>query len=81
MLPPLAELRRDGTDLAVLREFLVGATEGWELARTSVRDLLASRLPPEETGGDLAHEMERLGACWPSCTWPWPPAGASRPGT
>jgi maltokinase len=62
VLPPLAELRRGDTDLAVLREFLVGATEGWVLARTSMRDLLASRLPPEECGGDLAPDMERLGA-------------------
>ena len=62
VLPPLAELQRDGTDLAVLREFMVGATEGWDLARTSMRDLLASRLPPEESGGDLGHDMERLGA-------------------
>jgi maltokinase len=61
VLPPLAELRRDGTDLAVLREYLVGATEGWALARTSVRDLLASRLPPEECGGDFAPDAERLG--------------------
>lgn len=62
VLPPLAELQRDETHLAVLREFLVGATEAWQLARTSVRDLLASRLPPEECGGDLAPNMERLGA-------------------
>ncbi len=62
VLAPLAELRRADTDLAVLREFLVGATEGWQLARTSMRDLLASRLPPEESGGDLAPDMERLGA-------------------
>jgi maltokinase len=62
VLGPLAELRRDDTDLAVLREFLVGATEGWQLARTSIRDLLASRLPPEECGGDLAPDIERLGA-------------------
>jgi len=61
VLAPLAELRRDGTDLAVLRRFLVGATDGWQLARTSVRDLLASRLAPEESGGDLAPTMERLG--------------------
>jgi len=61
VLPPLAELRREGTDLAVLREFLVGATEGWALARTSVRDLLASRMPPEECGGDFAPDAERLG--------------------
>lgn len=62
VLAPLAELQRDGTDLAVLREFLVGATEGWALARTSVRDVLAGRIPPEEAGGDLAHDVERLGA-------------------
>ena len=62
VLPPLAELRRDDTDLAVLREFLVGATEGWVMARTSMRDLLASQLPPEECGGDLAPDLERLGA-------------------
>ena len=61
VLPPLAELRRDDTDLAVVREFLVGATEGWQLARASVRDLLASRLPPEECGGDFAPDCERLG--------------------
>lgn len=62
VLPPLAELERDDTDLAVLREFLVGATEGWLLARTSVRDLLASRLAPEECGGDFGPDCERLGA-------------------
>ncbi len=62
VLAPLHELRRDGTDLAVLREFLVGATDTWLLARTSVRDLLASRLPPEECGADFAPDMERLGA-------------------
>ncbi|MGK2949052.1 MAG: maltokinase N-terminal cap-like domain-containing protein [Acidimicrobiales bacterium] len=61
VLAPLAELRRDGTDLAVLREYLVGATEGWALARTSVRDLLASRMPPEECGGDFGPDAERLG--------------------
>jgi maltokinase len=61
VLPPLAELRRDDTDLAVLREFLVGATEGWQLARASVRDLLASRLPPEECGADFAPDSARLG--------------------
>lgn len=61
VLAPLAELRRDDTDLAVLRDFLVGSVEGWVLAQTSVRDLLASRLPPEESGGDFAHDAERLG--------------------
>jgi maltokinase len=62
VLPPLAELRRDDTDLAVVRAYLVEATEGWDLARTSVRDVLASRLPPEESGGDFGPESGRLGA-------------------
>jgi maltokinase len=62
VVAPTAELRRDGIDLAVLRDFLVGATEGWELARASVRDLLAGRLPPEESGADFAPDAERLGA-------------------
>jgi maltokinase len=61
VLPPIAELRRDDTDLAVLREYLLGSTEGWQLAHTSVRDLLASRMPPEECGGDFAPDAERLG--------------------
>lgn len=61
VLPPRAELRRDGVDLAVLRDFLVGATEGWELARASVRDLLAGGLAPEESGADFAPDAERLG--------------------
>jgi maltokinase len=58
---PLAELRRDDMDLAVLREFLVGATEGWVLALASVKDMLASRLAPEESGGDFVWHAERLG--------------------
>jgi maltokinase len=62
VMAPLASLRREGIDLAVLRNFLLGATEGWQLAHTSVRDVLASRLPPEECGGDFAPDAERLGA-------------------
>lgn len=61
VLPSLGELRRDGMDLVVLRPFLVGATEGWDLARGSVRDVLASGLVPEEAGGDLGPDIERLG--------------------
>ncbi|MFP5256538.1 MAG: maltokinase N-terminal cap-like domain-containing protein [Acidimicrobiia bacterium] len=61
VLPSLAELRRDGVDLVVLREFLVGCTEGWELARASVRDVLAGGEAPEESGADFAPDAERLG--------------------
>jgi maltokinase len=61
VLAPLAELSRDGTDLAVLRPFLVGAVEGWHLARTSVRDLLASREEPADAGADFGPDAERIG--------------------
>lgn len=78
VLAPLAELQRDDMDLAVLREYLVGATEGWQLAHTSVRDLLAARLPPEECGGDFGPDAERLGRLVGSLHGAmaevWPPA-------
>ena len=35
-----------------------GPPRGGQLARTSVRDLLASRLPPEECGGDFAPDVD-----------------------
>jgi maltokinase len=53
--------RREGYDLAVAREFLAGAVEGWQLALTSLRDLYDRRLAPEESGGDFAPDAERLG--------------------
>jgi maltokinase len=53
--------RRGGYDLAVAREFLAGAVEGWQLALTSLRDLYDRRLAPEESGGDFAPDAERLG--------------------
>lgn len=50
-------------DLAILQAFLRTATEGWESARASVRDLLAAPdVPADEAGGDFAGEAERLGA-------------------
>ncbi len=61
VIAPVAELSRAGTDLGVLRPFLLGATEAWQIAQTSVRDLLASGLAPEECGGDFTPDAERLG--------------------
>ena len=54
----------DGTpySLAMLQEFLTSATDGWELAKASVRDLMAEAdLHAEEAGGDFAAESHRLG--------------------
>jgi len=48
--------------LAMLQQFLRTASDGWELALTSVRDLFASPdIPAAEAGGDFAAEAHRLG--------------------
>jgi maltokinase len=52
----------DTCSLAMLQEFMTTATDGWELAKTSVRDLMAEAdLHADEAGGDFAGEAERLG--------------------
>jgi maltokinase len=59
-----AESDLDGvpSSLAMLNEFMTTATDGWELAKTSVRDLMAEAdLHADEAGGDFAGEAERLG--------------------
>jgi maltokinase len=58
---PVASWSRDGLDLAVLRTFLSGGTDGWVLAQTSLRDMYDERLEPAECGGDFAPEASRLG--------------------
>ena len=64
--PPLGWLTSpvDGipTTMALLQPFLRGASDGWAMATTSVRDLLASGdLRADEVGGDFAGEAHRLG--------------------
>ncbi len=61
-----AEVRTDDQakiySLAMLQDFMTTATDGWELAKISVRDLMAEAdLHAEEAGGDFAAEAERLG--------------------
>lgn len=49
--------------MAMASDFLRTATDGWELALGSVRDLLAEQdLHADEVGGDFAGEAHRLGA-------------------
>ncbi|KRF15396.1 hypothetical protein ASG90_11865 [Nocardioides sp. Soil797] len=48
--------------LAMLQQFLRTASDGWELAQTSVRNLFAEAdLHADEVGGDFAAESNRLG--------------------
>jgi maltokinase len=57
------DLDGTATTLAITQEFLSVASDGWDLALTSVRDLYGS-LPDigaSEAGGDFAAEAERLG--------------------
>jgi maltokinase len=61
VVPQLEPLRRQGSDLGVVRQFLLGATDAWDLAHTSLRDLLGTPVPPEEAGGDFAPEAATLG--------------------
>jgi predicted trehalose synthase len=58
---PLAVWRRQGRDLGIVQEFLVGRADGWALALASLRDLYASGGSPEDAGGDFAPEADALG--------------------
>jgi maltokinase len=58
---PLATWRSGEKDLGFLQRFLAGATEGWAMALTSLRDLYADGMDPAEAGGDFGAEAERLG--------------------
>ncbi|HSA51918.1 MAG TPA: maltokinase [Yinghuangia sp.] len=66
-----AEFAGETTTLGLLQDYLRTGTDGWELAKTSVRDLYADQdlhgigtadeLRAHEVGGDFAGESFRLG--------------------
>jgi maltokinase len=58
---PVAIWRRGGRDLGIVQEVIVGSAPGDAVALTSLRDLYASGLSPEQAGGDFAPEAEALG--------------------
>jgi maltokinase len=56
-------LTADGTQLAMLQQFLRTASDGWGLAFASARNLFVEGdLHADEVGGDFAAEAHRLGA-------------------
>ena len=60
---PLASWRKDGMDLAFLQRFLAGATDGWNIALTSLRELFAEHSigatpPPGDALGGVAPPLE-----------------------
>ena len=51
------------TTIGMLQRFMPDAADGWVMATTSVRDLMADpSQAPEELGGDFGGEASRLGA-------------------
>ncbi len=50
------------TTIGMLQRFMPDAADGWVMATTSVRDLMADpAIDPADLGGDFAGEAERLG--------------------
>jgi maltokinase len=57
-----AELDGEPTTVGMLQQFMPDAVDGWAMATTSVRDLMADvDEPPDQAGGDFASEAFRLG--------------------
>ncbi len=60
--PVRAWVSAGDVDLSMLYDYFATATDGWDSARASVRDLLAAETDdPATAGADLAQESSRLG--------------------
>lgn len=56
------DFRGEPTTVGMLQQFVGDAVDGWAMATTSVRDLMAEPMSPvDEVGGDFAGEAQRLG--------------------
>ncbi|GHF80400.1 maltokinase [Amycolatopsis bartoniae] len=56
------DLYGEPATVGMLQQFITDAVDGWAMATTSVRDLMADpELPPDQVGGDFAGESQRLG--------------------
>jgi maltokinase len=56
------ELAGSPVTIGMLSQFLPDAVDGWAMAKTSVRDLMADpEFRADEVGGDFASEAQRLG--------------------
>jgi maltokinase len=60
VVPQLPPLRRGTADLAVVRQYMLGATDAWDLAHTALRVVLAAP-GPELSGADFIPEAKTLG--------------------
>lgn len=56
------KLDGQSASVGMLQRYITDAVDGWAMATTSVRDLMADpELPPDQVGGDFAGESQRLG--------------------
>jgi len=60
VVPQLPPLRRDRADLAVVRQYMLGATDAWDLAHTALRVVLTAP-GPERSVADFTAEATALG--------------------
>src|SRR5829696_6882136 len=60
VVPQLPPLRRDRADLAVVRQYMLGATDAWDLAHTALR-VVPTAPGPDRSVADFTAEATALG--------------------